>query len=831
MFQSLSAGETGNIGASTMLVIKTAASRLATLSWLVAFLFFAYPATAQIPLAGVASDDTAASEPVPSLQEILDAIPGPLTIEQVDAILAVLDDTQARSALRESVLRQLEAAQSAATQETLLEQQKRRVADIRQAFSELPALVHAALYQPHADGTPGDPVRMFLIIAGHVLLGVIAMLLTRRALGKTCNSLKRQAGGGLGQTMARCAGVIMLDLMEIAAFCLAIVAFYLVLSPSDPQAPLFLQALLLASAGIILAAKVSKAVLAPDSPSMRLLPLSDAAALRVHRIVVLVFGSMLTLNFLVSLLAILGLPRDAQVATGMLLGIVFCGILIALVWANRAPVAAALTRTFGGGAQAAQIAGLWPIAGTAYVVGLWLVASDAEIRGNENVTPQAMASLAIVILVPVLGHFADRLLQRFFQVDVPQPAMAAEVPMPTESPAQAEAPMLAETAPATAEAPAPVDTPAPAEAAAPAETPMPAAVGGEGEPCASHRGRITAGQLGCSDARRLDHFGNHRGQHDGADLGFRSDRGGRSWRDHHACTVRKLVHRVGQLPSAGSCFAPPSIAKLVEANRLDATSETKRLATLLPLLRKFILVVLLVMIALIVLSSLGIEIGPLLAGAGVVGLAIGLGAQSLVTDIVAGIFFLIDDAFSVGDYIEVGELRGTVESISIRSLKLRHHRGAVHTLPFGQMQSLTNYSRDWVMMKLEFRVPHDTNIGLVKKIVKTISAEMSQHPDYGGDFLEPLKSQGVRRIEDNALILGIKFKAKPGTQFTIRKDAYQKIRDAFEENGIEFANRGVTVRVESEPGAGPAASSAIAGAAAEAIAEAVQNEAEPSPAQ
>jgi len=171
-----------------------------------------------------------------------------------------------------------------------------------------------------------------------------------------------------------------------------------------------------------------------------------------------------------------------------------------------------------------------------------------------------------------------------------------------------------------------------------------------------------------------------------------------------------------------------------------------------------------------------------------------------------------------------------VESISIRSLKIRHHRGAVHTLPFGQMQSLTNYSRDWVIMKLEFRVPHDTDIGLVKKLIKRISAQMSEHPDYGGDFLEPLKSQGVRRIEDNALILGVKFMAKPGTQFTIRKDAYQNIRDAFEANGIEFANRGVTVRVESESGAGSGVNNAIAGAAAEAIAEAVQNEAEPNPA-
>ncbi|MEM7254139.1 MAG: mechanosensitive ion channel domain-containing protein, partial [Pseudomonadota bacterium] len=125
-----------------------------------------------------------------------------------------------------------------------------------------------------------------------------------------------------------------------------------------------------------------------------------------------------------------------------------------------------------------------------------------------------------------------------------------------------------------------------------------------------------------------------------------------------------------------------------------------RLGTLLPLLRKILFVTLVVMVILIALSSLGVNIGPLIAGAGVVGLAIGFGAQALVRDIVSGIFFLLDDAFRTGEYIEVGDLRGTVEAISIRSLRLRHHRGAVHTIPFGEMKSLTNHSRDWVIMKL-----------------------------------------------------------------------------------------------------------------------------------
>lgn len=220
-----------------------------------------------------------------------------------------------------------------------------------------------------------------------------------------------------------------------------------------------------------------------------------------------------------------------------------------------------------------------------------------------------------------------------------------------------------------------------------------------------------------------------------------------------------------------------------------------RMATLLPLFKKVVLVTVIVMVTLIALSSMGVNIAPIIAGAGVVGIAIGFGAQALVRDIVSGVFFLIDDAFRVGEYIEMGELRGTVESISIRSLRVRHHRGAVHTIPFGELKSLTNYSRDWVMMKLEFRVPFDTDLKLAKKIVKRIDAELQANPDYGHNFLEPLKFQGVRRMEEFNMVVGVKFMTKPGEQWTIRRDAYQRIRDEFDKAGIHFAQRNVKVEV------------------------------------
>lgn len=229
----------------------------------------------------------------------------------------------------------------------------------------------------------------------------------------------------------------------------------------------------------------------------------------------------------------------------------------------------------------------------------------------------------------------------------------------------------------------------------------------------------------------------------------------------------------------------------------QAPGPEARMATLLPLLRTILMTTLLVMIIMSVLSAFGVNIGPLLAGAGVIGVAVGFGAQALVRDVVSGIFFLIDDAFRIGEYIEVDSLMGTVEHMSIRSLRIRHHRGAIHTIPFGELKALTNYSRDWVIMKLEFRVPFDTDLKLVKKLVKNIGAELQSNPDYGHSIIQPLKSQGVRRMEEFNMVVGVKFMAKPGEQWVVRRDAYQKVRDAFDANGIVFAERNVKVEVTS----------------------------------
>lgn len=236
--------------------------------------------------------------------------------------------------------------------------------------------------------------------------------------------------------------------------------------------------------------------------------------------------------------------------------------------------------------------------------------------------------------------------------------------------------------------------------------------------------------------------------------------------------------------------------KLGEAAATADSEEARRqarLRTLLPILRNVLFVVLVVMALLMALASVGIEIGPLIAGAGVVGVAIGFGAQTLVRDVFSGMFYLLDDAFRVGEYIQSGTYKGVVESFSLRSIKLRHHRGPLYTVPFGVLGAIQNMSRDWVIDKMSIGVTYDTDVDKVKKLVKQIGKDLAAIPEFAPHILEPLKMQGVEQFGDFAIQIRMKIKTKPGEQFTIRRRAFAMIKKAFDANGIRFAFPTVTV--------------------------------------
>ncbi|MCG6982123.1 MAG: mechanosensitive ion channel family protein [Deltaproteobacteria bacterium] len=227
-----------------------------------------------------------------------------------------------------------------------------------------------------------------------------------------------------------------------------------------------------------------------------------------------------------------------------------------------------------------------------------------------------------------------------------------------------------------------------------------------------------------------------------------------------------------------------------------------RKGTLLMLLRKFVLTVLVVIVMMIVLAQIGVNIGPMIAGAGIAGLAIGFGAQTLVKDIISGVFFLVDDAFRVGDFVETAGMKGSVEKISLRSMRLRNARGPIITIPFGDMKTVTNFSRDYQIMKLDIRVRYDTNIKKVKKIIKKIDQKIQEDPELAAGLLDKIKSQGVKAMDDSAMIMRVKFKTVPGRQFIIRREVFQRIQEAFRKEGIQFAHRNVTVYMPPETTAG-----------------------------
>lgn len=243
------------------------------------------------------------------------------------------------------------------------------------------------------------------------------------------------------------------------------------------------------------------------------------------------------------------------------------------------------------------------------------------------------------------------------------------------------------------------------------------------------------------------------------------------------------------------------LAEIVDIGQPN-TEEARRRArlhTLLPIFRNILFVLVIVVAALMVLTAMGVEIGPLIAGLGVLGVAVGFGAQTFVRDVIAGMFYLMDDAFRVGEYIQSGNYKGTVEGFSIRSVKLRHHRGPVYTVPFSLLGAVQNQSRDWVIDKLMVGITYDSDIERARKLIKGIGQELAKDPEFAPLILEPLKMQGVEQFGDFAVQIRMKMMTLPGEQFVIRRKAFAMIKKAFDENGIKFAFPTVQVAGESDP--------------------------------
>jgi moderate conductance mechanosensitive channel len=704
--------------------------------------------------------------------EQLRAADGPLARETVRDLVARLSDEQVRALLLERLdaVAAAEAEAAAFEPAQLVQQLQGEAETVRQrlvarlaAAPELPGLVPAALAWL-LDGRP--PVVLLWTALGFALM-IAGGWLAERLFHHAIADARRLVVEARPVTLSGRVGFLMLrlglDAAGLAVFLLSALAVFLILHHGHEPTRLTLMTYLAAIGVVRGMALFSRLLLAPQAPQLRLAHMSDPDAAWLHRRIVVLAAIAAFGTLTASLFALIGLGGDALDLLVTLLGLVLFVGIVQTVWQGCEVLAGDIRGEEPVAPARRVFAGLWPGLLIAFLVLFYLTILILGLAGSRVSFLAAFGTLLTILFLPHL----DAALER----------AALDHQRETGERGQLQAVVLRALRIALVVVAAlfvariwSIDLVLLAEAGV---------------------GTRIAGAL--------------------LDIGLTALIAYVLWQ-----VTRIAIDRRMAAEAAGG----GTVVEQGEAGGVGGS----RLSTILPLIKRAIQAAIAVIAAMVVLSALGVNIGPLIAGAGVVGIAIGFGAQTLVRDIVSGIFFLADDAFRVGEYIDVGNAKGTVEKISVRSLRLRHHRGPLNTVPFGEIATLTNFSRDWVVMKLEFRVPFDTDIQKVKKIFKQIGKDLLANPELGPDFLAPFKSQGVFSVDDSALILRAKFIAKPGRQFIIRREAYAAVQKAFAEHGIRFADRRVTVSVPGAEAMPPEQRAAVERAAASAAAR------EPNPA-
>ncbi len=214
---------------------------------------------------------------------------------------------------------------------------------------------------------------------------------------------------------------------------------------------------------------------------------------------------------------------------------------------------------------------------------------------------------------------------------------------------------------------------------------------------------------------------------------------------------------------------------------------TARARTLLPLLRTAMMVLIVAMVTLVILSEIGVNIAPLLAGAGIVGIAIGFGAQALVKDIITGLFIVIEDTLAVGDVVDVGNGHaGVVEGISIRCLKLRDAAGTVHTVPFSDVAAVKNLTRDYAFYVVDVAVAYGEDTDRVVGVLKRVAEELKADSAFGPFILAPLEVIGLDRFDASGAIVQVRLKTLPSRQWSVGREFNRRFKKAFDAAGIEI---------------------------------------------
>ena len=225
---------------------------------------------------------------------------------------------------------------------------------------------------------------------------------------------------------------------------------------------------------------------------------------------------------------------------------------------------------------------------------------------------------------------------------------------------------------------------------------------------------------------------------------------------------------------------------LAHLSRDAKAARSARVRTLLPMLRTALMITILITVAFIFLTEIGVNVAPLIAGAGVVGIAIGFGSQTLVRDVITGIFLLFEDAVAVGDVVQVGGLSGVVEQLSIRSIKLRALDGSLHIIPFSAVTTVTNMTRDFAFAVIDVSIAYGEDTDRVTDVLRGVAAEIREDVKWRPVIRDDLDILGVDKLGDSGVIIRIRLKTDPSQRWAVARELNRRIKRRFAELGIEI---------------------------------------------
>lgn len=233
--------------------------------------------------------------------------------------------------------------------------------------------------------------------------------------------------------------------------------------------------------------------------------------------------------------------------------------------------------------------------------------------------------------------------------------------------------------------------------------------------------------------------------------------------------------------------------------RLAGQADVQRVETVTRVIRYVATAVIVLISGMLVLSEIGISIAPILGAAGIVGLAVGFGAQSLVKDYFTGFFLLLENQIARGDVVRIADRSGQVEDITLRYVRLRDYHGDVHYVPNGLITSVTNLSREFSCAVMDIGVGYREDLGRVFTTILDTARTLQDDPEFGWRILEPLELAGVQNLADSAIIVRCRFKVRTLEQWAVRREFLRRLKTAFDACGIEIPYPQVTFHAAAGP--------------------------------